>query len=74
MAQLSKAGWKLCNDSEKLWTHVLSIQISYRSAYAKGKVTNSDARKGIRRNFNEVKAGFKWKIGKGNSISFWVDC
>ena len=74
-AQLAKAGWQLCDNSEKLWTNVFKAKYlkNVDMMHCENKATDSVVWKGILRRFYEVKEGFKWNVKNGRSISFWYD-
>lgn len=75
VALLSKMVWKILRKENTVWQEL--IQAKYLRSQSLldcvAKLGDSPAWKGILRCTEIIKPFFRWRIGDGNSISFWYD-
>ncbi|CAL5362434.1 unnamed protein product [Camellia sinensis] len=74
-ALLTKLGWNMLRDTNKLWCKVLHSKYLQKNTFFNWPLQkrSSHVWKSICKNRDYLKKGVKWNVGNGEHISLWCD-
>lgn len=75
MALLSKLGWFLANDANKLWVRALKAKYFVGRSFSNCPIKKNSSRswRGILMTRQILEKGLCYRVGRGDAIDFWED-